>query len=403
MKNKILNTFLLYINIFLILGTIPFLSKINSPVAHIFVTSHLLVYYITIYICILAFVLNMIKGSNNFTIPLLLFLFFIYITIHSLFVSSALLDSLFRIVVLFGTCIYALSLIKRYKFIEILYISMWVCLIVNIVMGIFAIYDPILAYEAYKDRLVMSGAFPNKNNFATFMLFSIIVNLSYLSEHTKMKSISIFSLMLSTFFLFSSGSVTSILTLLIILSIFYINKRLKFKLNFVLVGLILNLLVYFIVNLGAIFEDYVHQVLGRDLTLTGRTYIWSAILEEVNTGLFWGYGYGTFWGYNSLLESQIIANYTNKIGGVIVSGAHNGFLELILQIGIIGVLLFLVIILYSGKKLYDLRHLSFFKFSSFFYIYILIYFITERSFWNMGYQTLYLFLIILLTTVKKQE
>ncbi|MED3989020.1 O-antigen ligase family protein [Priestia aryabhattai] len=400
MKNKIKKTTLCYLDGFLIIGTIPFLTKFDNGIVHSLLYFHKIIYYITIYLCLLLFIGSTLKGDKRFKLPLSLMVFFIFMFIQSVIFSNSKIDSLCKVLILLGTCVYGLSLIKRYKFEEILKITIWGGIVINIVTIYFMITNPALAFEPYKEEMVLAGSFPTKNNLATYMLFSVIVNLVYLRNSNSSKSfklVSFGSLLLAISFLFASGSATSIATIIVILVIYYVNKLLKNKLNLVNVGILMTVLLYITIKLQSIVGAYFTNFSGRDLTLTGRTYIWDAIISQVGMGLIHGYGYGTFWGYNQLLEQSIVSKYTGYIGGVTVNGAHNGFLELMLQIGVIGTLIFVAIIIKSGKKLKKIKDKSVFQFSSFFYIYILIYFITERSLWNMGYQTLFIFIIIILT------
>ena len=75
--------------------------------------------------------------------------------------------------------------------------------------------------------------------------------------------------------------------------------------------------------------------LGRDPTLTGRTEIWASLLRSVAKRPLLGYGYYAFWNglsgesANAIIAAQWVFGY-----------AHNGFLEIILQLGFAGLLLF---------------------------------------------------------------
>ena len=406
MKSKIKRTILCYLDAFLIIGTIPFLTKFDNGIVHSLLFFHKMCYYIAIYFCLLLFIGSTLKGDKRFKLPLGLMVFFIFMFTQSAIFSNSKIDSLCKILILLGTCVYGLSLIKRYKFEEILRITIWGSVIVNIVTIYFMIANPTAAFEQYKEEMVLAGSFPTKNNLATYMLFSVIVNLAYLRNSNSSKSfklVSFSSLVLAISFLLASGSATSIVTIIIVLVVYYVNKLLKNKLNLVNIGLCMTILLYITIKLQSIVGSYFTNFSGRDLTLTGRTYIWDAIISQVGIGLIHGYGYGTFWGYNQLLEQSIVSKYTGYIGGVTVNGAHNGFLELMLQIGAIGTLIFIVILVQSGNNLKKIKDKSIFQFSSFFYIYILIYFITERSLWNMGYQTLFIFIIIILTLNKSSR
>ena len=73
------------------------------------------------------------------------------------------------------------------------------------------------------------------------------------------------------------------------------------------------------------------SMLGRDATFTGRTGIWETAVAGIAARPALGYGYQAFW----------IALY----GGPVGTHAHNGFLQLGLDLGLIGVALFLLSLL----------------------------------------------------------
>jgi O-antigen ligase len=72
-------------------------------------------------------------------------------------------------------------------------------------------------------------------------------------------------------------------------------------------------------------------LLGRDLTFSGRTNIWQAVLEAIMQRPLLGYGYAAFW---NGLQGQS-ANVILALGWA-VPHAHNGFLEVWLQLGLVG-------------------------------------------------------------------
>lgn len=81
-----------------------------------------------------------------------------------------------------------------------------------------------------------------------------------------------------------------------------------------------------IVAPGLIFE-----LLGRDATLTGRTDIWTALLDAIAARPWFGYGYGAFWGIDS--EPAYKVRLATEW---LVPTAHNGWLETALSIGLVG-------------------------------------------------------------------
>ncbi len=100
---------------------------------------------------------------------------------------------------------------------------------------------------------------------------------------------------------------------------------------------LLMVLLQMIFNLGELFTG----ILGRDLTLTGRTDIWQAVLNEPINPLL-GTGYYSFW-LGDRVE-RVSANFYYQL-----NEAHNGYLETYLNNGLIGLFL-LVILLVSAAR-----------------------------------------------------
>jgi exopolysaccharide production protein ExoQ len=84
---------------------------------------------------------------------------------------------------------------------------------------------------------------------------------------------------------------------------------------------------------GLIYQNLasILGLLGRDITLSGRTDIWQAVFESIMRKPLLGYGYGAFWtGLQGESANVILAC------GWMVPHAHNGFLEVWLQLGLLG-------------------------------------------------------------------
>ncbi|MCZ2858470.1 O-antigen ligase family protein [Blastococcus sp. VKM Ac-2987] len=81
------------------------------------------------------------------------------------------------------------------------------------------------------------------------------------------------------------------------------------------------------------------ELLGRDSSLTGRREIWTAVIRQIGERPIEGYGFGGVWDRASPVtleiwrESRFEAFY-----------AHNGYLDLPLQVGFVGLGLFLVLV-----------------------------------------------------------
>ena len=94
-----------------------------------------------------------------------------------------------------------------------------------------------------------------------------------------------------------------------------------------LCALLLLVLVYNI--------DSVTEMLGKDTDMSGRTSVWAYAIKMFFEQFWLGYGYGTFWeGYNSP------GGAFWSITGIGAPHSHNGYIELALDTGVIGLGLF---------------------------------------------------------------
>lgn len=92
-----------------------------------------------------------------------------------------------------------------------------------------------------------------------------------------------------------------------------------------------------------IASDQLFQLLGRDATLTGRTVVWSTAMEFGIQRPILGYGYKVFWLSEPGAElAEMLNNF--------VGNGHNGFLDLWLELGLVGLALFLVSVYMALKR-----------------------------------------------------
>jgi exopolysaccharide production protein ExoQ len=72
------------------------------------------------------------------------------------------------------------------------------------------------------------------------------------------------------------------------------------------------------------------EALGKDPSLTGRTDIWASLMRKVADRPWTGYGYGAFWGR---VGESAPADWVRKETGWLVPSAHNGWIDLLVQLG----------------------------------------------------------------------
>jgi len=257
---------------------------------------------------------------------------------------------------------YALVSLKRYiQYLTTVTVTLSVLLhvkdtkqIINVFKIIFGGYLlisllTILTIPGAKDRFgIWRGIAGHKNTLGqtsllALIFFAAIVNLK---QSLKSKTVITFFIMIGLVLLFGSKSSTSIFTGLIIftLSLTFmldvlfepIGIRKTVSLLTVIVFVILFVLIILIV------PEIIEVVLGsagKDLTFTGRVDLWLDIWEEAQNHLFLGTGFQAFWVITSEKIEQLFEIYV-----WLPIQAHNGYLDIINEVGIIGMVLFSFII-----------------------------------------------------------
>lgn len=144
-------------------------------------------------------------------------------------------------------------------------------------------------------------------------------------------------------FLWRSGSKTSMVALAGALCggglfSFY---RPAFRLEAVL---LLLMAACFVFLLELVYWDELSATLWRDGAFTGRSQIWGALLHYLGDNWLLGAGYGSFWNIGPESPIYIYANNQSWISTI--TSAHNGYLELAVQLGIPGMVLATVALLF---------------------------------------------------------
>lgn len=164
----------------------------------------------------------------------------------------------------------------------------------------------------------LNRAITGKNIFLYWFAFALSAVLVYLSN--------------------SSGALLIYLALLTLFCIYYLYISYPWKMVYLAPVIAFSLLVIGATMLW-LFEhlETISEISGKDLTLTGRTIFWQALILKINQRPLLGFGLSSFWHGLEGPSADIIhlANWS-------VPNAHNGFLDLVLSLGVIGLLVFVV-------------------------------------------------------------
>ena len=135
----------------------------------------------------------------------------------------------------------------------------------------------------------------------------------------------------------SSSSKTSVMVFLLGASLIFILSRMK-NVKIIAVTLFTPLIVLFLTEamLEVFFKSSIFNVIlastGRDATLTGRTDLWAAVIDLGMKHPLLGGGYGSFW----------LGNFSNNLWQIFVwhpTQAHNGYIDIFVDLGIVGLTL----------------------------------------------------------------
>lgn len=257
---------------------------------------------------------------------------FIAISFLSLFWSINPEYTLYSSVFLASNYIFAFLLVRRFDFeyiIEIISISFVILIFFSFVISI--VWPAMGVEQETMFGGAWSGVFYFKNHLGRYMALAVIIFYVRILAGGRLFPNLIYSF-LAIALIIKSGSGTGLVLLFAIIcggGILETTRR---------HGVIVS---SFVVLMGGLFiagatgllsEGLLLELLGKDPTLTGRTNVWSAAMYYAAESLFVGHGYSAF--FSELSPSReyfgYLSNWTE------VPHAHNGFLQLMLDVGLLG-------------------------------------------------------------------
>jgi O-antigen ligase len=87
------------------------------------------------------------------------------------------------------------------------------------------------------------------------------------------------------------------------------------------------------------WEPFLYSI-GKDPTLSGRTDIWGAVIDKIWERPWLGYGYNAFWENGGVGQKAVF-----NVLFLTITQAHNGYLNLGAELGLLGLLFFVLSLL----------------------------------------------------------
>ena len=210
------------------------------------------------------------------------------------------------------------------------------------------------------------GIFDSKNYLSMNAAFSVFVGVTIYRNYNLNKKIKLCGLalvILSFSVLLKSKSLGSVVTtiLVLVLAVLYIYyqkinlpKLVRCQFNWLIVISFLILVFGLIVIGNTSTFDNVMYDLGKDPTLTGRTYIWSRGVESIIERPILGLGYKSVFYIGNPMAEDIWEYVHVKSGGGF--HFHNMYIDISVELGLLGAFVFLLVLgkfirLLANKKL----------------------------------------------------
>ncbi len=239
------------------------------------------------------------------------------------------------------TTIFFVYIGKQFTWQELFDLLLWYQLIILLLSVFYCLFIPSVGRPTGS----WIGVFTHKNALGPMMSMSTI--FLYLQSlrvpkyrwlFLSLAGLSVFTLQQA-----NSGMAKVLLVVLIsLLGVIRFIRRLPPRLAFALMGFFLAMGVALMILITENAEYIIVEQLGKDLSISGRTYFWPLIVNAINKHPVFGYGYQGFWQPWRGIDNPALPIRSARLGNFIPEHSHNGFLDMGLDIGWLGLAFFLI-------------------------------------------------------------
>lgn len=226
----------------------------------------------------------------------------------------------------------------------ILYLKNYCNILLSLeVLTIFVFKD--IGYMDNSD--VIRGIHLSRSTLIIYLNLCIFVYLYYLyffkQINNRINKSILFMIFVSIFLVLLSKSSTGILIIALFLPIFLWIKNNK-RANILLILSTAFSVFLPLINFNSVFlNTLIGEVFHKNISFSGRRYIWDYALSHFSSNPVIGNGFNSI---DSLFRGKVIPTYER-----VAAHSHNGFLEVFLQNGLLGLMLILIIIFIYFKSI----------------------------------------------------
>jgi O-antigen ligase len=240
-----------------------------------------------------------------------------------------------RIIGLIGTSLFGVYLATRYTLEQQLKILGWTFGISLVLSLVFIVLLPQYGVMTGVHAGAWRGIYPHKNTTGIVMVLTSIVFLLLAISNKEKRLLFYIGLGLSVTILLLARSTSSLFNFVNLISTLFLFYALRLRVDKMvpLISMLLTLgtTILVIIQTNA---DVFLAYFNKSSDLTGRSQLWVAVLDMIWTRPWLGYGYGAFWAGEGS-EAETIWN----IVGWKAPFAHNGWLDIWLTLGLVGLIL----------------------------------------------------------------
>jgi exopolysaccharide production protein ExoQ len=207
---------------------------------------------------------------------------------------------------------------------------------------------------AYSSVEGWHGIFNHKNDLGAMMALAILVEW-YFPAHTTLSRVArVLWLPVYVVLLLLSDSITALTSVMLAILLMYAFRAFRFQYGLLAPAFFIGVLLsgaFLMLNAGSMSGAL--KALGRSSDLSGRIDLWHWVVAMILKRPMLGYGFSGFW-RGASDESAVVET---QIGWSPVY-AHNGYLEITLSLGVIGLLLFAWFVCTGIKRTVSLSKLA---------------------------------------------
>jgi exopolysaccharide production protein ExoQ len=251
-----------------------------------------------------------------------------------------------RSIALLATTLFGVDFAVRYSLrdqLRLLAVALGGVVLLSVIVQVFFPGQIPTVDMLYPDAWV--GLFGQKNEFGRIVVLATLVVLTAVRKSVGGIIITVLALVTAIGLIIAAQSMTSFVALVGMILVMQFAPTLRWSAGIrravQVFGTIIALPAFYAL---IHFRDTVTELMGRNASLTGRVKIWGLSLASIALKPILGYGYSAFWPASAeAMRIDVAMNWT-------VPHAHDAYIELALELGLVGLGLYLGAYLVAMKR-----------------------------------------------------